>query len=103
MESPIACDLTAMDAEQRERHRTLSGQIETSVEEIRELPDGYALRLPADASTVLMAAEFITLDRLCCPFFTFALEVEPEGGPIWLRLTGREGVKEFLQAELGRD
>ena len=103
MESPIACDLTAMDAEQRERHRTLSGQFQASVQEIRELADGYAFRLPADASMVLMAAEFITLDRLCCPFFTFVLEVEPESGPIWLRLTGREGVKGFLQAELGLD
>jgi len=48
-----------------------------------------------------MAAEFITLERLCCPFLTLALEVERERGPLWLKLTGREGVKPFLRAELG--
>jgi hypothetical protein len=26
--------------------------------------------------------------------------VEPEGGNIWLHLTGREGVKPFIQAEI---
>jgi hypothetical protein len=48
-----------------------------------------------------MAAEFMTLERLCCPFLTLTLEVERERGPLWLTLTGREGVKPFLQAELG--
>jgi len=47
------------------------------------------------------AAEFISLERLCCPFLRFSLEVEPEGGPIWLRLTGREGVKAFIREEVG--
>jgi hypothetical protein len=27
--------------------------------------------------------------------------VEAAGGPIWLQLTGREGVKPFIQAEIG--
>jgi len=30
-------------------------------------------------------------------YLTFALEIEREGGPVWLRLTGREGVKEFMR------
>jgi hypothetical protein len=38
---------------------------------------------------------------LCCPFFGFALEMEPEGGAVWLSLTGREGVKPFIIAEIG--
>jgi len=26
---------------------------------------------------------------------------EREGGPVWLRLTGREGVKAFIREEIG--
>ena len=101
MESPLICDLTAMDAEQRARHRVVAQHLHGAVQEVRELSDGYALRFSVAPSTVLLAAEFITLERLCCPFLALALEVECERGPLWLKLTGREGVKPFLRAELG--
>ena len=101
MESPLICDLTAMDAEQRERYRVVAQHLHGTVQEVRELSDGYALRFSVEPSTVLLAAEFITLERLCCPFLALALEVECERGPLWLKLTGREGVKPFLRAELG--
>jgi hypothetical protein len=101
MASPLVCNLAAMDAEQRARHHVVAQQLHGAVQEVRELSDGYALRFPAEPSTVLLAAEFITLERLCCPFLTLVLEVEGEHGPLWLKLTGREGVKQFLRAELG--
>lgn len=97
-EIPIACDLTAIPAEQREHHNAAAEQIFASILETRELPDGYAFRLPEEPDTLLKAAEFISLERLCCPFFNFALEVEPKGGPLWLKLTGGEGVKLFIQS-----
>lgn len=40
------------------------------------------------------------LERLCCPFLRFLVEVEPNSGPLWMRLTGREGAKEFLRLAL---
>ena len=100
-ESPLICDLSALDSAQRARHQANTGQLFGSVEEIEELADGYAFRLPAEAATLVKAAEFMTLERLCCPFFNFALELEREGGPLWLKMTGREGVKQFLLAEVG--
>jgi hypothetical protein len=99
--APLACDLTAMTAEQRERRQVLAQRVHAAVQETRDLPDGYAFRFAADPALCLTAAEFMTLERLCCPFFAFALELEGEGGPLWLRITGREGVKQFLRAELG--
>ena len=36
----------------------------------------------------------------CCRFFNFSVEVEPHREPLWLRLTGGEGVKELLQVTL---
>jgi len=101
VESPLICDLTAMDTAQRTRHRVVAQDLHSAVQELRELADGYALRFSVEPSTIFLVAEFITLERLCCPFLTFMLEVECERGPLWLTLTGREGVKPFLQAELG--
>jgi hypothetical protein len=100
-EFPIACNLTALTAGQRTRRQALAQQIHAATREICELPDGYAFRFSADPALCLVVAEFMTLERLCCPFFAFALEMESEGGAMWLRLTGRDGVKPFLQAELG--
>ncbi|HEX8281936.1 MAG TPA: hypothetical protein VF588_01055 [Pyrinomonadaceae bacterium] len=100
-ESPIACDMSAIGAGLRAAHVATGGRVFRAAAEIRELPDGYAFRLPNESGALRDAAEFISLERLCCPFLGFAVEVEPEGGPFWLRLTGREGVKEFIRAEVG--
>lgn len=100
-ESPIACDMSAIAPGLRAQHMATGGHLFRAVLEIRELPDGYGFRLPADTDTLLKAAEFVSLERLCCPFLGFALVVEPEGGPVWLRLTGREGVKAFIREEVG--
>jgi hypothetical protein len=95
----LACDLTAITAEQRTSHQVRAQRVlHEAAEELHELPDGYALRFTADDYAALV--EFIANERLCCPFFTFGLEVTPERGPIWLRLTGQSGVKEFLRAIL---
>jgi len=98
--SPIACDLTAIAPDQRERHQALSPALIASADERLELPDGFAWRHPNTTERLMELAEYISNERLCCPFFRFALEIEPDGGPIWLRLTGREGVKEALAADL---
>jgi hypothetical protein len=100
-ESPIACNLNALNREQRRRHQSLTAQLRAAVRETRELPDGYSFRLPSDEATFQMTAEWITLERRCCPFLAFGLEAGRENGPIWLSLTGREGVKPFLKIELG--
>ena len=101
--SPLACNMAAFNTEQGKRHQTLTQQLFESVEDIQELPGGYAFRLPMRSSLYMAVAEFITLERLCCPFLNFVLEVEPEEGPLWLKLTGPDGVKQFLQAEFDQE
>ena len=97
--SPLACNLGAMDAGQKERHHACGERLRAATLEIRELPGGFELRLPADLWAA--AAEFVALERLCCPFLGFALELEPEGAALRLRMTGREGVKQFMRSEFG--
>jgi hypothetical protein len=92
--------MTALPADEREAHHALIRQLMTElVGEIRELPDGLAFRFPSGEYEVV--CRFVSRERLCCPFLTFSLEVSPERGPLWLRLTGPAGVKAFLRAELG--
>ena len=97
----FACSLTALTVEQRKRHAELRKALGESLKEVQELPDGYAFRLPDDAKTIVNAAEFITYEKLCCPFFKFNLEIESSSQSVWLKLTGREGVKQFLKNEFG--
>lgn len=99
--SPFACVMNAIEANRRGQHIARIDELFHTVEEIRELPNGYAFRLPNESDLLHRVAEFIALERLCCPFFGFTLEVEPEGGALWLSLTGHEGVKPFIQAEIG--
>jgi len=93
--------MSAIEPTQRKQHIATAVTVFRAVQEIRELPTGYAFRLPNEASMLLQTAEFIMREKLCCPFFGFSVEVEPEGGPLWLRLTGGTGIKPFIQAEIG--
>src|SRR5690349_3953700 len=95
----LACDLSAIAPEQRANHQALAIELlRHAAEETAELSDGYAFRFSAERYTDLIT--FIGNERLCCPFFTFALEVTADQGPLWLRITGREGAKAILQGEL---
>ena len=100
-ESPFACNVSGISAEQRPRYMALAKKLESTKQAVRELPDGYAIRFSVESSTIQDLAEFISYERLCCPFFDLELVVEREGGPAWLRLRGREGVKEFIRSEFG--
>jgi hypothetical protein len=102
-EVPLACDLSALTDEQRERHRELSGRLRADVTEVRELGNGYAFRHSADGGVLLAIAQFVAYERLCCPFFEFEISVGRGGGPIWLRISGEGEAKRVLEAEMDID
>jgi hypothetical protein len=97
---PIFCDMTAIPAPAREQHLLTAMEVFQAAQEVQELPNGYALQLPNEADMFMAMARFVENERLCCPFFNFGLEIEANGGPLWLRLTGGEGIKELLQSTL---
>ena len=102
-EPPLACDFTAMDTEQRRRYRALRRRLSEDLHEARELEHGYAFRHSSEAEMLIAMAEYITLERLCCPFFDFAIEVGRDGGEVWLKMTGGQEAKRILQAAQGYD
>src|SRR5213596_2317483 len=98
--SPFACNALALLPEVRKRHfEELGPALLKLKKSMRELPDGYELEFPADNKTYQLLTEWAFQERLCCPFFDIGLRLDREGGPLWLRLTGRPGTKEFIKEE----
>jgi len=100
-EPRIACNLNVFTPGERTRHRALIALLKDAIAEQTELPDGYGLRLARDTISLAQLAEWATLESKCCPFFDFQLELGPQPDrPLWLRLRGGEGVKEFIHFEV---
>ena len=97
---PIACDLDVLTPPQRERHGTLLETLRGDVLETRELENGYALRFGTDSATIRSLAEWMTLERACCPFLGFSIRLERGDGPVWLDLTGSPEAKAYIGAVL---
>jgi hypothetical protein len=98
--SPFYCDQSALTPTVRKRHFDVLGPALIAKRmSVRELSDGYEIQLPSDATTYKEAAEYIDAERLCCPFFEISLRVTPEGGPLWVRFSGRPGTKEFIRGD----
>jgi hypothetical protein len=95
----LVCVPSAIPARERAEHFAFARDLlNKQAAERSDLPDGYAFRFAADKLVELV--RFIDNERKCCPFMTFRLQIGPQGGPIWLRMTGPEGTREVLQAEL---
>ena len=100
--SRFACNAFALSAEARKRHFDELGPALLKLKKsTRELPDGYEFELPPDKGTYQLLTEWAFQERLCCPFFDIDVRFERENGPLWLRLTGRPGTKEFIKEEFG--
>jgi len=100
--SPFYCNLSTLTKAERERKEQISGTLATRRIAVRELSEGYEFVFPGDRSTVQLVSEWVDTERLCCPFFDFAVHLDREGGQLALRLTGREGTKAFVRADFAR-
>ena len=99
-ESPFACDRMTLTPEVRKRHfDELEPKLIGLRKSVREVADGYEFEFPADEKTYQLLTEWAIQERLCCPFFDLNVRLDREGGPLWLRVTGREGTKNFIRAD----
>jgi len=88
---PIVCEPQSIPPHERETWLRTARETYAAVEAVHELPDGYALRL--DPSRLVLVAEYVSLDRLCCKYVRWSILVEEGGGPLWLSIRGPEGTK----------
>ena len=93
---PVACTLgPAALKTRREGHLK---HLLARFEDRHELPEGYRLRFAATDDILPAIARRVDAERQCCRFLRFQVNVEPDGGPIWLDMTGPVGTGEFLAA-----
>jgi hypothetical protein len=95
----LTCNLDGIPAQERARYTELFETLCHAIRDKRELPDGYALLLDPAQFSMDQALEWTKLERECCPFLETQVRWDMENGPVWLDLTGPEGVKDFILDE----
>jgi hypothetical protein len=95
----FACNLKAIRATERPRYNDLVKRLRSATQDRRELTDGYAFKLDSKVISLPEVAEWISMERLCCPFLTLQLSASGAQVDWLLNLTGPKGVKPLLQAE----
>ena len=95
VEGVIACSLT--DSELAIRTEKLKMNLFSKVQKKVELEDGFVFYFEDKENLMDSLMEFIRFEKKCCPFFKFDLSILPYGNGIALKISGGEGVKDFLQ------
>lgn len=96
---PIVCTLPT--PELRARRNELVSFVAREALECRRDGEGYRLRFHPTWAVLRDLIELIEVERHCCAFLTFRLEVTPGNGPVWLEISGPPGTRNFLEEELG--
>lgn len=95
---PVVCTLSPADL--RGRREGLLSELVRLAGAGEPLPDGYRLRFAATGDVLATIARTVEAERQCCRFLRFGITVEPDGGPIFLELTGPDGTSGFVKALL---
>ena len=91
---PIVGSLT--DEEFRRREREVIERLMPLSTSAAETDTGYSFSFPHSRNILSDIAEFITLERECCPFLDFDLSLGTSRDDILLSLSGPAGAKEFI-------
>jgi hypothetical protein len=97
-EEHIHCNLKALSKAERARDAELVAGLRDALRERKELPEGYAYRL--EPTVLKDVGEWLQLVAKCCQPLTYEVALAPQpGGALWVRITGHEGAKEFINLE----
>ena|SRR5688572_7310353 len=99
-DAPLVCNMGVFTPPQRESHIQTTTELIQAVQSVQEVENGYEFSLQNEAGFISKIAEFISNERLCCPFLKFTLAVVSNNEPVSLSLIGPIGTQEFLRAEL---
>src|SRR6185369_2316614 len=97
--SPLVCSMDVFTPAQRDSHVENTMQLMQAVQRIQEVENGYQFTFSAETELITKVAEFISNERLCCPFLNFTLKVNSDSEPMSLSLAGPIGTQEFLRLE----
>lgn len=97
-DAPFACDLSRLSVDQRAREKALLKDFKRLCERHEETEPGWRFYVRADPEVLTMIGEFLALERLCCPFLEFQLQVS-SAQLATVHIFGREGAKAVIAAE----
>lgn len=97
--SILGCNIQAIGAVERPRYDGLVARLRGAMRDRTELADGHSYSLDSAKIAPEEVSEWITMERLCCPFLIF--QIEREGEVSRLTMRGPEGVKAVLHDEFG--
>lgn len=97
---PIACVPSALTSAEHKRSQALREALAMRVTRVDDLSNGYRYHYKDGALALVDLAEWVPMERKCCPFLNFEVswaagDDEPE-----LTLSGPQGVKGFLKMEM---
>lgn len=98
---PFACNLAALDDEQRLRRSRLAEIIRTNAIQVVERPNGYIVFLGSDHKVAQSARELVDLERKCCPFLGLTVGRDEVRGEAVLEITADPEAKVFIATEIG--
>jgi hypothetical protein len=98
-QSKFYCNIKALTPEEREHLKQLGGKLTAARKAVVEMEKGYEFQFSPPNATVAELADWVSMESKCCPFFDFHIDLENEGKLLCLRLTGEEGIKQFIRAE----
>jgi hypothetical protein len=93
----FACQLTT--PELKRRKATIIQELKNKFTHKTELEFGYRFTFKVSDDVLDSIFEFVKSERLCCPFFSFQILINPDR--VILDVTGETGAKEFMATELG--
>jgi hypothetical protein len=93
----ICCTLNTSQMEERKK---ILREFRQFVKEKLELENGFQFEFDSNNEVMDRIFGLVKLERQCCAFLTFDLTVRNEINPIYLKITGPEGTKDFLLHEL---
>jgi hypothetical protein len=94
----FTCKLTS--PELRERKATVLASLKKQVVEKKELDNGFAYKFTNSQAILDELNSFVKDEKECCDFLSFEITTSPDKKETWLKISGADGVKDFLTSEL---
>lgn len=94
---PIACDMTALSREERQRYDELRSRVLDATDSVTATADAFQLRLAASVPAEDIAA-WMVLEHRCCPFLRISITIQSDDTR-WLEIGGSAAIKDFLRGE----
>jgi len=93
------CNSKALTAEERAHHKRLGDKLIRARKALVETEKRYEFQFSPSDVTLAELADWVTAESKCCPFFDFHIDLENQRKLICLRLTGEQGIKQFIREE----